>query len=124
MGGRGQRGDGGHRGPGHDGDGGGLFPVIGSTENQTSTLCSHLLLETEESDHESGESDRIELDLDPALLTCRERGQEPCYLTLISIESSPGLSCTHPLIGLNPQKRVVLKSSLTDLMNLQDSKYY
>ena len=36
-------------------------------------LLSHLLLETEESDHESGESDRIELDLDPALLTCREQ---------------------------------------------------
>ena len=70
MGGRGQRGDGGHRGPGHDGDGGGLFPVIGSTEHQTSTLCSHLLLETDESDQESGESDRIELDLDPTLLTC------------------------------------------------------
>ena len=72
MGGRGQRGDGGHGGPGHDGDGGGLFPVIGSAENQTSTLCSHLLLETDESDQESGESDRIELDLDPALLNCRE----------------------------------------------------
>ena len=47
--------------------------MIGSTENQTSTLCSHLLLETEESDQESGESDRIELDLDPALLTCIEK---------------------------------------------------
>ena len=47
--------------------------MIGSTENQTSTLCSHLLLEMDESDQESGESDRIELDLDPALLTCREK---------------------------------------------------
>ena len=53
--------------------------MIGSTENQTSTLCSHLLLETEESDHESGESDRIELDLDPALLTCRENMVTLCF---------------------------------------------
>ena len=51
--------------------------MIGSTEKvfplKTFTLCPHLLLETEESDHESGESDRIELDLDPALLTCIEQ---------------------------------------------------
>ena len=42
---------------------------------------------------------------------------------MISVQCSPGLSCTHPLIGLNPLTRVVLKSFLTDPMNLQEGWY-
>ena len=72
--------------------------AVGTPNLTMIQLLTHLLLETEEPDQERGESERIELDLDPSMLTRLELHRSAVLLESTE-ESRLEIIVDLPLLG-------------------------